>query len=363
MQTPRDRSKSPGSGDSRERSRSPDREVLTVQLPANFRPGDWLCKACNAHNYQSKLTCHKCNTLPDGTQNNSLSSSSSCSSSATASSTSASSLPENFRAGDWMCPCSAHNFASKSVCHKCGTLKAVAAVAKSTPDNFRPGDWMCPCGAHNYATKSLCHKCTMAKGMATISMNLGLGGYLPQAIPPQPPTPPNFRPGDWLCSCGAHNYASKSACHKCNGPRIGVPTPMASLDPYSLSALAKLAALGGVTGNFGTLMGMGLPTSLPYSPLVAASPATPANFRPGDWLCTSCKAHNYASKLACHKCGVPRPDADPRLPPQPGKGLPANFRPGDWLCRCGAHNYSSKLACHKCNEQKAQVRIFLTWSH
>jgi len=32
-------------------------------------------------------------------------------------------------------------------------------------------------------------------------------------------TPANFRAGDWMCNCGAHNYASKEACHKCSTPR------------------------------------------------------------------------------------------------------------------------------------------------
>jgi len=28
--------------------------------------------------------------------------------------------------------------------------------------------------------------------------------------------PPNFKPGDWMCSCGAHNYQSRNRCYKCN---------------------------------------------------------------------------------------------------------------------------------------------------
>lgn len=36
--------------------------------------------------------------------------------------------------------------------------------SKAKPDNFREGDWMCPsCSAHNYASKSSCHKCGKPK--------------------------------------------------------------------------------------------------------------------------------------------------------------------------------------------------------
>lgn len=31
--------------------------------------------------------------------------------------------------------------------------------------------------------------------------------------------PSNFRPGDWMCSCGAHNYAYRATCNKCSNPK------------------------------------------------------------------------------------------------------------------------------------------------
>jgi len=173
-------------------------------------------------------------------------------------------MPANFRQGDWMCTsCGQHNFASKTNCHKCGAMKPAQQPAQGgygqaafgaqqygsydgqaaayggyggldgmmgmmgqpamgggmggyggTPANFRPGDWMCRCGAHNYASKSACHKCGTAK--ETGAGGAGPSGYAPAAAGG---TPANFRAGDWMCACGAHNYASKTACHKCSAPK------------------------------------------------------------------------------------------------------------------------------------------------
>lgn len=34
--------------------------------------------------------------------------------------------------------------------------------------------------------------------------------------------------------------------------------------------------------------------------------AFPELYKPGDWECPSCKAHNYASRLACFRCRLPK---------------------------------------------------------
>lgn len=287
--------------------------------PDNFRAGDWMCP-CGAHNYASKNMCHKCGT------NKMVASL-------------ASTAGDNFRPGDWMCPCSAHNYATKVACHKCGMAKGMAmgmgfggmmgggappmmaqmGGGAGMPGNFRPGDWLCSCGAHNYASKNACHKCSTPKqqaqaggqqqqygaqagqqqygqqdmynsyGMGQMGqygdgMNMGgmggFGGFGGAMAGPAmgmmggaASTPANFRPGDWLCQCGAHNYASKTACHKCASPKQSSDSGVG-------------AGVAAPTGGAGGM---------------------PNNFRPGDWMC-QCSAHNYASKTACHKCGTAKPD-------------------------------------------------------
>jgi hypothetical protein len=61
--------------------------------------------------------------------------------------------------------------------------------------------------------------------------------------------------------------------------------------------------------------------------------------RPGDWLCPSCHAHNFARRQTCHLCVTARPQ--PRL------------RPGDWLCAsCHAHNFARRQTCHQCKSTR-----------
>uniref|UniRef100_A0A7S2X935 Uncharacterized protein n=2 Tax=Lotharella oceanica TaxID=641309 RepID=A0A7S2X935_9EUKA len=75
----------------------------------------------------------------------------------------------------------------------------------------------------------------------------------------------------------------------------------------------------------------------------------PPSFRPGDWMCPDCKAHNYADKTSCFKCNKSKPENAEKKSLEMAGGLPPNFRPGDWLCKkCNAHNYASKTACYKC---------------
>merc|ERR1719482_2340581 len=38
----------------------------------------------------------------------------------------------------------------------------------------------------------------------------------------------------------------------------------------------------------------------------APPPGVVPNMRPGDWICPSCNNHNYADKIRCNKCGVPK---------------------------------------------------------
>lgn len=161
-------------------------------------------------------------------------------------------LPANFRAGDWLCTCGNHNYAIRTACGKCTKPKmgAVIGGGPNLPGNFRPGDWMCKCGNHNYQSRTVCGKCQGTKDNAK------------QPVAPQ--MAPNFQVGDWMCVCGAHNYQSKAICYKCN---LAKESAQAELPPVSATA----------------------------------------GFRPGDWLCSSCKNHNYASRIVCGRCKNPKP--------------------------------------------------------
>jgi len=100
----------------------------------------------------------------------------------------------------------------------------------------------------------------------------------------------------------------------------------------------------------------------------------PAAMRPGDWACPSCGNHNYASKMACNKCQIPKGAMGGMggmgaYAPMGGKGYgmmkggaspygkskdASGMRPGDWSCpSCGNHNYADKMACNRCRTPKA----------
>eukprot|EP00954_Amorphochlora_amoebiformis_P025532 1373685-Amorphochlora_amoeboformis.AAC.1 len=230
-----------------------------------------------AHNFASRSKCFKC-TAPREP-------------------------PANFKMGDWMCPlCGAHNYRcvciqhfdvpvylirhfcrSKRNCFKCGGGKP----ATEGRNGIRPGDWMCPsCGAHNFKDKISCFSCTARKAfvpqMGQFSgLEMGIHSYLPA----------NFKPGDWMCGqCGAHNYQSRTACYKCNNDK---PSQAEQMQANQVQQVSQLM--------------MAQPNIYQVQALLAQAslqPRLPHNFRPGDWMCGSCGAHNYRSRESCFKCNA-----------------------------------------------------------
>jgi hypothetical protein len=175
------------------------------------------------------------------------------------------------------------------------------------PANFRPGDWMCKCGNHNYSNKSMCVKCQSSKDQGDLSnlgvlAGLGMGGMGNPGVPQHAPN--GFRPGDWLCKCGNHNYAKRDTCGRCDGNKM---------DSDATHTHSR-----------------------------------PQNFQVGDWMCV-CGAHNYRSKAACHKCNVTKEQG---CVTTGGVSSNPNYRTGDWMCKCGNHNYASRSQCKICNLSK-----------
>lgn len=267
--------------------------------------------------------------------------------------------------GDWMCPsCNNHNYASRQVCNRCGG-------ARPPPEGKgQPGDWMCPmCQNHNYKMRQVCNKCAAPKpggkgnsgpamcgkggcqfndmiGLMNYVMGGGKGGAMGLGCgmggQQAGGCGGDFRQGDWVCAdCNNHNYAKREVCNKCGAPRPALGHP---------GGFGK--GCGGPVNPYGCRggTGMGGPTPRvgPYSqsgPPMMGGKAGGKQLRPGDWICTGCQNHNYASRTECNRCGEPKSQqAPPNLP---------NFRPGDWLCpSCGNHNFASKTACNRCQEPR-----------
>jgi hypothetical protein len=81
--------------------------------------------------------------------------------------------------------------------------------------------------------------------------------------------------------------------------------------------------------------------------------------KPGDWTCI-CTEVNFASRVACRKCGKNKPGASAQVLAEAGipAGVPplANsrervlntFNPGDWICSCSEMNFGKRTHCRKC---------------
>ncbi|KAL3372772.1 hypothetical protein AABB24_005014 [Solanum stoloniferum] len=315
------------------------------------REGDWECSSCGNKNYAFRCFCNRCKQPRLLVDNK---------------------TPHDSkwfpRIGDWICTgCTNNNYASREKCKKCGQPKEVAAMpAIAIPGASLPSHT-------NYFART--------QGGMEQRLNIGfLGHGALQQLPlssnwslgeagqyqSQPadryrllqtpgvsyasqtnqllPVPNGWRNGDWLCSCGFHNYSSRAQCKKCNAS--APPASSSSLTSTPITALGtkRLASeelvhdwdnkrlnaghtfgyqqgypgaewMGDSGGNQLTA----IPTIFPREnsmvlPLQANMqiprvPAAPTllgkgakQWRDGDWMCTNCSNHNYASRSNCNRC-------------------------------------------------------------
>ncbi|CAI0629150.1 unnamed protein product [Linum tenue] len=123
--------------------------------------------------------------------------------------------------GDWMCAaCQHQNFKKREGCQRCGYPKyggPDVATYLYNRTEVLAGDWYCigmNCGAHNYASRTSCFRCGSIKN--------DYGAAAAAAYGSDPNAPPGWKSGDWICArmgCGAHNFASRGECFKCRTPR------------------------------------------------------------------------------------------------------------------------------------------------
>ncbi|KAK1420989.1 hypothetical protein QVD17_23003 [Tagetes erecta] len=108
--------------------------------------------------------------------------------------------------GDWMCGACQHlNFKKRDACQRCQCPKFATPTEMSTYGLNRTevlaGDWNCStfnCGAHNYASRTVCYRCGALKDYTTAGMiSASAGGCYTQ----DSNMLPGWKTGDWVVGC------------------------------------------------------------------------------------------------------------------------------------------------------------------
>ncbi|KAL6582747.1 hypothetical protein OROMI_004825 [Orobanche minor] len=346
------------------------------------KEGDWECSGCHNRNYAFRSFCNRCKQprlLVD-----------------TRTPADSKWLP---RIGDWICNgCTNNNYASREKCKKCGQPKELAAM----PAVAIPGASV-PTHPTYFArvqegTGQLSNVGSFHPSMSLSSSWPGGGtgehrnqptgpyGLQPASNWPlgdssisgisfaghsnQPFTVPNsngWRTGDWMCTCGFHNYSSRAQCKKCNAPSsISTPSslvnsavtalgtkrlaseefvhnwdnkrlnagqqPCSGFESFQIHGGSEFNSMypAAASGNtvvppnwqvnlqvprvpaIPTLLGKGnysmekhdLDVQDQLSGTSAGKHAclSTKQWRDGDWMCSNCNNHNYASRAECNRC-------------------------------------------------------------
>ncbi|KAH0973521.1 hypothetical protein GBA52_025677 [Prunus armeniaca] len=312
---------------------------------AEGREGDWECSGCRNRNYAFRSFCNRCKQprlLVD-----------------TKTPADSKWLP---RIGDWICTgCTNNNYASREKCKKCGQPKEVAAM----PAIAMPGASL-PTYSHYFARAQggLDQKMNigiMGNGapQQSLPLNWSMAGADKYGV--QPPSswsvggnhnagllysnptnqllsvPKGWRSGDWLCNCGFHNYSSRTQCKKCNAfppalgtkrlaseelvhdwdnKRLNVGSTVGHQQSYPGFEQVVGTSANPVTGPYASYppsVSSGMAPNLQVLMPLTQQTTTPTllgkgakQWRNGDWMCTNCNNHNYASRLNCNRCKTQR---------------------------------------------------------
>ncbi|XP_022962207.1 uncharacterized RNA-binding protein C17H9.04c-like isoform X2 [Cucurbita moschata] len=122
------------------------------------------------------------------------------------------------RPGDWNCRSCHHlNFQRRESCQRCGEPRAdfsggrvgSSSFGFTTGPDVRPGDWYCAvanCGAHNFASRSICFKCGASKDDASPAAAAAAAAYDGDFTRMRgfnfgaASNRPGWKSGDWICS-------------------------------------------------------------------------------------------------------------------------------------------------------------------
>ncbi|XP_043713272.1 uncharacterized RNA-binding protein C17H9.04c-like [Telopea speciosissima] len=308
------------------------RLLVDTQTPADSkwlpRIGDWICTGCSNNNYASREKCKKCGQPKE-----------------------VAAMPAIAMPGASL-PTYANYFARAQ--GGLGLNLNVGITGNSALQQSLP---LNPNWSLGVADK---YNAQSASGWP-LGGNSGAGFLYTNNTNPLFVVPKGWRIGDWICNCGFHNYSSRAQCKKCNAPTTLSSAPSSVVktevtDLFPTHGTKRLASeefvnewdnkrlnAGAINNNFltngqqqqsyqgflqmpGSSNDQAPGTYAPY-PTGSSSTATTVQvqmqlpqlstiptllgkgakqWRDGDWMCTNCNNHNYASRSHCNRCKTQR---------------------------------------------------------
>jgi len=210
------------------------------------------------------------------------------------------------------------------------------------------GNWQCgQCQNVNFATRDACNRCATPRAQAEVAAD-PFAQQMQQMQPMQGSAGKGGRPvagvdGNWACpGCQNVNFAQRTACNRCQTPK---PADEESFQWGGLAggALGIQAAGAGAKGG-----GRGGP------PMAGVD---------GNWACPGCQNVNFATRMACNRCQMPKPEDQfggggfgGFGGKAGGKGkAPVAGENGNWGCPgCGNVNFASRDVCNRCQAPKPE---------
>ncbi|XP_006846750.3 uncharacterized protein LOC18436532 [Amborella trichopoda] len=169
------------------------------------------------------------------------------------------------------------------------------------PKGWRNGDWMCSCGFHNYSSRAQCKKCYASVPSAAPSSvaNAAVSDMFP-ALGTKRLASDEFG-NDW--DSKRLNAGDINSQFMTNGPQLyhGFEQ-MASSSNGQISGIQAPFSNGSFVTAPNIPMAMPVPVQAPQLPGVPTLLGKGAKqWRDGDWMCTNCNNHNFASRLQCNR--------------------------------------------------------------
>ncbi|XAR57973.1 hypothetical protein NMG60_11026296 [Bertholletia excelsa] len=259
------------------------------------REGDWECSSCRNRNYAFRTLCNRCKQpriLVDAK-------------------TPADSkwLP---RIGDWICGgCTNNNYASREKCKKCGQPKEIAAMpAIAVPGVSLSKYTNCFSGGQGIPEQYMNSRSGVVQQSLPLSSNGSLGGAGESRGQPTVLGAKRVASDD-LVHCGDYKRLNRGQGF---GLQYAYPALNRTAVTHGNQTSSRHPPLHNLSESSGTTPNLQVPWQFPrvaVMPVLVGKGAK--QWRDGDWMCTNCNNHNYASRSCCNRCKNPKDAATERV--------------------------------------------------